>query len=917
MPQSIYLQSLSIIALSLLFFQMICQQNAQFSWSKMYIPIGLFITWAFLSLFWCTNPTEGLTIGLNWLAAIILFFVIVNILQSEANIKILLLCNLIPAVFIIVVGLSQVLELPWFSFYTQIVAPAVTFGNKNMMVDAFICLLPSTLLLSFLFTRNIVLQILGYSFFGLGVILIILSDTRAGILALAIQIFFLTFFVYFFKKKINWQLSSFKPLLISLPVLLFVSLLLIDLKNEKVRSTGIGQEISFKQLSDRMTSIVQTKDEDKWALKEGNQDNPNNIISDSRTMRLVTWKNTLMMFLDKPITGFGLNNWQIHYGEYRNAWLNDPVYRIGFDLDQVHNDYLQVLVDLGLPGFFLLVLIFYFNVKSIVNVFKNGSEESIKIVLIIFISLIGLVVVSAFSFPFERAVPVMMYFVFTGLLAWYSNFYAQKEAHKKFKLSKFGLSLLLTLALISFLFQCYFQNRRLQSELEFKSAIDQYALGKYEMAKNFCQSTLALAPYRHKVVLLLGLSYLNLNQVNLAEQNLLNGLKYYPNNLIPLLRLGEVYTKRAMNEISIEKGQSKATELSIAEAEKWFKKTLSIRADIHTVYFYRAELLAHLSKYIDKSNNYSHFEKNISGAIENHLLALKYKPDSLDSLIALAQIYNDLKEYKNAVQYSERAVDLLVGNFDRSERELIEMEGKKIEKTSRAFLDMAKRRRNNRQRLIVSINQPLQILKSYYGSIEVDVAKYVKLLFIEEKLYLAKEVEAIEQEMYAQIDYDRSLTIYQPDSKILSSIKNVYEKCKIEVKKIKLEKQLALILLLMSKGDAYFSIQRYEESINAYSLASSLSQEVPNDADKMHIMALIAFDKVAHLNIANILCLQSTIQNEGKQINYPKFKELSSRIENHLRQCTMTESEAGYQKYLDIKKSFENLKAAALLVQPR
>lgn len=910
LPQSVYLQSISLLLISLFLLKTVFQKNTEIRLLPIYLPILAFLIWAFISLFWCTNPSEGLPIGLNWLAAAIIFFIICNALQDATEIKWLLLTNLLPALFIIVVGLSQTLELSWVSYYPQIVAPAVTFGNKNMMVDAFISLLPSVLLLGLFNTRQLYLQIIGFMLFGLGITLIVLSDTRAGMLAVMIQLMFLMILGFIFRKKLELGFNK-KLFSISIPIVLILFFSLIHFKNEKIRSSGIGQEISFQQFSDRLLTIFKTKDEDKWALQKGNQDDPLNVISDSRTMRLVTWKNTLIMFLDKPITGFGLYNWQIHYGEYRNAWLNDPVYRPGMGLYQVHNDYLQILVDLGLPGILLALVIFLFNIRSFLKILKFGSEDVVKMTFIIGMSMIGILVVSAFSFPFERSVPVAMYFVFTAILAWLEFHVSPPKTSRIKNISKSIAVILGCIFLIAFIFLVNYQDRRMQAEVEFKSANDQYALGNFELAVQHCKRTLELTPYRHTAELLLGYSYLNLNQTKLAEEALLKGLQYYPNDLISLLQLGTTYTKLTMEAFAKEKKKSKEVEDLLAKSETWFQKTLAIRADFHTVYYNKGVLLSQRANYLHKKEDVAELKEVQKEAIKNYLLALKYKPDYIDSLIAIARLYNENKNYKEAVPYAEKALKLLLENFEKSEQELIKFEDNKVSNTSRAFLEMAKNRRKNRQILIAVINYPIQILKSYYGGIEINLEKYVEIIHAEEMYFLAKEVEVLEQYQFAKETFERNKSLYSQDSKILSSIKAELDSRSMDVQKFKLEKQLSTIILLISKAEAYRNMGKLEQALKILNLAVKNSLDVLDGATKEHLLNLINMERNAHLNIADILCVMSTVNYQGNQLNLAKFNELAPQIEQELKAGQMSESEPLFQRYKDTLNRFTTYKDLA------
>src|SRR5439155_24006673 len=82
--------------------------------------------------------------------------------------------------------------------------------------------------------------------------------------------------------------------------------------------------------------------------------------------RPAIWHNSWMMFKEHPLWGIGLGAFPTAYSQYDRS---NGLFRV----EQAHNDYLQVLTDLGLfGGLFLLYFICSFFTSS----FRRFGNES-------------------------------------------------------------------------------------------------------------------------------------------------------------------------------------------------------------------------------------------------------------------------------------------------------------------------------------------------------------------------------------------------------------------------------------------------------------------------------------------------------------------------------------------------------------
>src|SRR4029077_10568584 len=68
----------------------------------------------------------------------------------------------------------------------------------------------------------------------------------------------------------------------------------------------------------------------------------------SAEMRLQINRDGLRMFWSKPVLGWGLETFPVVYPQFRSFYTN-------FFVNEAHNDYLQLLVEMGLAGFGIMV----------------------------------------------------------------------------------------------------------------------------------------------------------------------------------------------------------------------------------------------------------------------------------------------------------------------------------------------------------------------------------------------------------------------------------------------------------------------------------------------------------------------------------------------------------------------------------
>jgi O-antigen ligase len=119
----------------------------------------------------------------------------------------------------------------------------------------------------------------------------------------------------------------------------------------------------------------------------------------------------LRMFVKRPVLGWGLGTFPVVYPQFRTFYTN-------FFVNQAHNDYLQLLVEMGLLGFgtmvWFLVTLYTRSIKKIGN---WTSEISGAVALACVLGLSGILVHSAVDFNLQIPANAALFYVLCTIAA--------------------------------------------------------------------------------------------------------------------------------------------------------------------------------------------------------------------------------------------------------------------------------------------------------------------------------------------------------------------------------------------------------------------------------------------------------------------------------------------------------------------
>ncbi len=140
------------------------------------------------------------------------------------------------------------------------------------------------------------------------------------------------------------------------------------------------------------------------------------ISTEARTelsggMRLSIDRDALRMFRSKPILGWGLGTFPVLYPQYRSFYTN-------FFVNEAHNDYLQLLCEMGLLGFGTMVWFLIVLYRTALRQIGNWmSDVSSAVTLACTLGFTGILVHSTLDFNLQIPANAALFYVLCTLAA--------------------------------------------------------------------------------------------------------------------------------------------------------------------------------------------------------------------------------------------------------------------------------------------------------------------------------------------------------------------------------------------------------------------------------------------------------------------------------------------------------------------
>ena len=140
------------------------------------------------------------------------------------------------------------------------------------------------------------------------------------------------------------------------------------------------------------------------------------ISTEARTeisggMRLSIDRDSLHMFRQKPVLGWGLGTFPVVYPEFRSFYTN-------FFVNEAHNDYLQLLAEMGTLGFGLMLWFLVVLYRRAIRKIGNWTTDvSSAVTLACTLGVTGILVHSFFDFNLQIPANAAIFYVLCSIAA--------------------------------------------------------------------------------------------------------------------------------------------------------------------------------------------------------------------------------------------------------------------------------------------------------------------------------------------------------------------------------------------------------------------------------------------------------------------------------------------------------------------
>ena len=342
------------------------------------IILSLFILFNFLSITWAHEKTEALFAAQKWLLAGAAYWVLTsNFSRSGGKDSQFVSRISLASTFVVLCIVSfHVVKIGAISGFSNeaLYQIQVLFGHKSL-ISAFLFLLMPLNLFSTKHSRAFIIY--GIVIWQIVVILLLQSRT----VYLSLLLFLVILVPYLYSRWKHQGQFNLKHLWVPISVVLIGSVLLSQVPN----------------LKDRLDPRTYFK-------------------SQTATERQLVWLKTKPLIADHWILGVGSGNWKIEFpknsveGSYRMQDQN-------VFFTRAHNDFLEVLAELGLPGLLMYVLLF---VNALRLLYRERARHSWQIRMLMG-GLGGFIVISLIDFPKERIEFLLMLALYLSLAQAYGR----------------------------------------------------------------------------------------------------------------------------------------------------------------------------------------------------------------------------------------------------------------------------------------------------------------------------------------------------------------------------------------------------------------------------------------------------------------------------------------------------------------
>ncbi len=396
--------------------------------------------------------------------------------------------------------------------------------------------------------------------------------------------------------------------------------------------------------------------------------------------RIIYYEMALDDFKSSPLMGVGVGNWKLTNKDkfFAIAKKDKFVYPL-----RVHNDFLQVLAEVGMVGFLSYVIIFLTLIFCILKLFfKNQKNDDRWMYTVIIFTLLGYGLDALINFPLERT-PIQGHFVIIAslILAFFYT-YQQTESQSKIKVR---LPILITIgifglgaSIISFVkYQSYVTQNYVLADTSGKNLMKDSYVYSYDKILKDLSGFFNIAGVGRPNEHVKGMYAMSEGRIDKALDHLDKSISQAPNHYESKMLKGIIYGQRKIDNDSAIFYAKQGFEKYPAIKNNYVILLNAYRAQGDTVNYFktfdrRLELFPDdVSQWKLKSQRIMEFYKDTDSAIDVIEEGLSHNPDDVSLLEFkekytaknnagdITTWYNNAFEYIQEKKYKEAKVEFL------------------------------------------------------------------------------------------------------------------------------------------------------------------------------------------------------------------------------------------------------------------
>jgi O-antigen ligase len=182
-------------------------------------------------------------------------------------------------------------------------------------------------------------------------------------------------------------------------VLLVGSCFAFFYQNEIYQKIRNNNSVSGKSIAGDLKSVTNIKNDD------------------SNVERINRWEAGYRMFLEKPFFGFGPGTYMFKYSAYQRAHEMTSISTTQGDMGNIHSEYFGPLVDSGIIGFLITLILFGYTIAILLKLHYNTRNKETKVLsLAILLALVSYYIHGAMNNFLDQDKIAVIFWAMLGMI---------------------------------------------------------------------------------------------------------------------------------------------------------------------------------------------------------------------------------------------------------------------------------------------------------------------------------------------------------------------------------------------------------------------------------------------------------------------------------------------------------------------